>query len=133
MDFSLSEEQTMYQDMVRKFAVNEIKPAAMGYDQKSDPEESVPLELTRQGFEQGFHQMIVPTHMGGTGLDALTSLVILEELAAGAFPAKNGWSPMSMIRPLPLSPLDAPARHTKRLWPGPSSVRSSAGRSSSTR
>ena len=27
--------------------------------------------------------MIVPTDMGGTGLDALTSLVILEELAAG--------------------------------------------------
>ena len=83
MDFALSEEQLMYQDMVRKFATKEIKPVAMEFDQKSDPEEAVPLELTRKGFEQGFHQMIVPADMGGTGLNALSSLVILEELAAG--------------------------------------------------
>lgn len=55
----------------------------MEFDQKADAQEAVPLELTRKGLAQGFHQMIVPTDMGGTGLDALTSLIILEELAAG--------------------------------------------------
>jgi len=83
MDFELNEDQSMYREMVRKFAEKEIKPVALEYDRRLDPREAIPLDLYRKGFEQGFHQMIVPAEYGGTGLDAVTTLVILEELAAG--------------------------------------------------
>jgi alkylation response protein AidB-like acyl-CoA dehydrogenase len=82
MDFELNEEQRIYRESVRKFAEKEVKPVAMEFDRKSDPRDCVPLDLYRKGFEQGFHQMMIPAAYGGTGLDAVTTLVILEELAA---------------------------------------------------
>ncbi len=83
MDFELNETQQMYRAMAKKFAENEIKPVALEYDRKVNPREAIPLGLYRKGMEQGFHLMIIPASHGGTGLDAVTTLVILEELAVG--------------------------------------------------
>lgn len=82
MDFELNETQRLTRDTVRRFAEKQIRPAAMDYDRRPDPRECIPLDLYAQGFAQGFHQMIVPAELGGAGLDAVTTLVILEELAA---------------------------------------------------
>lgn len=83
MDFELTEDQRMFRDMTQKFAEKEICPIAMEYDRKVDPKDAIPLDLYQKGMEQGFHQMIIPEKLGGTGLDAVTTLVILEELAVG--------------------------------------------------
>jgi len=41
----------------------------------------VPLEAYRRPA-QGYHQMVVPAELGGMGLDAVSTIVILEEMAA---------------------------------------------------
>ena len=83
MDFELNDTQLMFRNMAKEFVEREVKPIAQEFDRKVDPKESVPLELIRKGFEQDFHKMVVPTKYGGLGLDAVTSVLILEELAAG--------------------------------------------------
>lgn len=82
MGFQLDQTQLSYQDAVRKFAAKEVKPLALEYDQKSDPRDCLPTDLVDKGLEQGYHLMVVPEEYGGLGLGALTTVVILEELAA---------------------------------------------------
>lgn len=82
MDFELNETQLMFRDMVREFVANEVKPVALEFDQKPKPEDCIPLEAYRKGLAQGYHQMVVPVEMGGMGLDAVSTIVILEEMAA---------------------------------------------------
>ena len=82
MDFELNETQLMFRDMVREFVANEVKPVALAFDQRHKPEDCVPLEAYRKGLAQGYHQMVVPAELGGMGLDAVSTIVILEEMAA---------------------------------------------------
>jgi alkylation response protein AidB-like acyl-CoA dehydrogenase len=82
MDFELNETQAMFRDMVREFVTREVKPVALEFDRKPNPEDCVPLDAYRKGLAQGYHQMVVPTEMGGMGLDAVSTIVILEEMAA---------------------------------------------------
>jgi acyl-CoA dehydrogenase len=82
MDFELNETQAMFRDMVREFVAREVKPVALEFDRKSNPEECAPLDVYRKSLEQGYHQMVVPAELGGMGLDAVSTIVILEEMAA---------------------------------------------------
>ncbi|MDO8835993.1 MAG: acyl-CoA dehydrogenase family protein [Vicinamibacterales bacterium] len=82
MDFELNETQVMFRDMVREFVTREVKPIALEYDQKPKAEDCAPLDVYRRSLAQGYHQMVVPTDMGGMGLDAVSTIVILEEMAA---------------------------------------------------
>jgi len=82
MDFELNETQLMFRDMVREFVAKEVKPVALEFDQKHDPEACVPLDAYEKGLAQGYHQMVVPAELGGMGLDAVSTIVILEEMAA---------------------------------------------------
>ncbi len=83
MEFELSEEQLMARSMAHDFAEKEVRPVAMEYDRQPDPADALPLDLYAKGMAQGFHQMIVPARFDGAGFGALTSVVILEELAWG--------------------------------------------------
>jgi len=82
MDFELNDTQAMFRDMVREFVAKEVKPIALEFDRKSNPEDCAPLDVYRKSLAQGYHQMVVPTDMGGMGLDAVSTIVILEEMAA---------------------------------------------------
>lgn len=82
MDFELTDEQVMLRDLVREFVTREVKPVALHFDRQADPEACVPVDLYRKGLAQNFHQMVVPAHLGGMGLDAVSTVVILEEMAA---------------------------------------------------
>jgi butyryl-CoA dehydrogenase len=82
MDFELNETQRMFRDMVREFVSREVKPIALEYDQKPNPEDCPPIEAYRKSFAQGYHQMVVPADLGGMELDAVTTIAILEEMAA---------------------------------------------------
>jgi alkylation response protein AidB-like acyl-CoA dehydrogenase len=74
----LTEEQRAIQQTAREFASREIAPYADDWDSRSYFE---PALIQKLG-ELGFLGMMVPEEFDGLGLDTLTYLVALEEIAA---------------------------------------------------
>jgi len=83
VDFQLNETQAMYQEEIKKFVAKEVRPRIFEFDQQAEPARCLPLDILDKGLEQGFHLMLVPEQYGGLGLDAVTTVAILEEMAAG--------------------------------------------------
>jgi short/branched chain acyl-CoA dehydrogenase len=77
MNFELSEEQNLIRETVRDFAEREIKPLAKELDEKAEFSTS----LTRQMGELGLFGMYLPEKYGGQGLDILSYIIAVEELA----------------------------------------------------
>ncbi len=77
MDFSLSDEHKMIQEMARSFAQKEVAPVAAELDQKSE----FPARHLPKMAELGLMGMMVPPEWGGSGLDALSYVLALEEIA----------------------------------------------------
>jgi len=77
MNFDLSEEQKMIRDTVREFAEREIKPLAKELDEKAEFSE----ELTLKMGELGLFGMYLPEKYGGQGLDYLSYIIAVEEIA----------------------------------------------------
>lgn len=77
MDFSLGEEHQMIRDTVRKFAEARLKPAAHELEDK----EEFSVDLTREMGKLGVFGLIVPEEYGGQGLDYLSYIIAVEELA----------------------------------------------------
>lgn len=79
MDFSLSEEQQMFQKMFRDFAAKEVAKLA----EETDKKEALPARLLKRAAAQGFLGALVPEEpYGGAGLDFVTFTLLLEALAA---------------------------------------------------
>ncbi len=76
MDFSLTEEQRMLRDMVREFAVKEIKPIT----KEVDREGRFPWETIKRMGALGLMGMTVPQEYGGSGLDRISYNIALEEI-----------------------------------------------------
>src|SRR5918992_5648715 len=74
----LTEEQKEIQRVAREFAQAEIAPHSDAWDREATLDRSV---LDRLG-ELGFLGMLIPDQYGGLGLDSVTYLVALEEIAA---------------------------------------------------
>jgi len=77
MDFELTDEHKAIRETVRKFAETKIKPLAHELDEK----EEFSVDLTRQMGELGVFGLIVPEEYGGQGLDYLSYVLAVEELA----------------------------------------------------
>ena len=77
MDFELTEEQRMVRDMVREFAQKEIAPKAGYYDEEG----KFPLEIIRKMGELGLMGIEVPEKYGGQGLDTISYVLAMEEVA----------------------------------------------------
>lgn len=77
MNFDLSEEHRLIRQTVRDFAEREIKPVAQELDEK----EQFSVELTRRMGELGLFGMNLPQEYGGQGLDTLSYIIAVEELA----------------------------------------------------
>jgi alkylation response protein AidB-like acyl-CoA dehydrogenase len=77
MNFDLSEEQNMIRETVRDFAEREIRPVAKDLDEKA---EFSPV-LTKKMGELGLFGMYLPEKFGGQGLDTLSYIIAVEELA----------------------------------------------------
>src|SRR5215831_10688193 len=73
----LSEEQREIQAVAREFAEREIAPHSAQWDRDAYLEPSLVAKLG----ELGFLGMLVPEQYDGLGLDSLTYLVVLEEIA----------------------------------------------------
>lgn len=77
MDFELTQEQQFIRQSVRDFAEREIKPIAP----KLDENQEFSLELTRKMGEMGLFGMIVSPDYGGQGLDYISYIIAVEEIA----------------------------------------------------
>ena len=77
MDFSLSEEQSMIQQAARDFAQNELLP---GVIERDDAQEFPKEQVSKMG-ELGFMGMMVNEKYGGSGLDTLSYVLVMEELS----------------------------------------------------
>jgi acyl-CoA dehydrogenase len=79
LDFTLSEDQKMIQSLARKFARNEIIPAAKEHDENH----KFPLEILQKAHEAGLISSHIPVEYGGGGQNSLVFCLISEEIAYG--------------------------------------------------
>lgn len=77
MNFELSEEQQLIKNTVRDFAEREIKPIAKELDEKAE----FSVELTKKMGDLGLFGMYLPEQYGGGGMDTLSYIIAVEELA----------------------------------------------------
>lgn len=77
MNFELSDEQNMIRETVRDFAEREIKPVAKELDEKA----IFSYDLTKKMGELGLFGMYLPEKYGGQGLDTLSYIIAVEEIA----------------------------------------------------
>jgi butyryl-CoA dehydrogenase len=76
MDFQLTEEQKMFQTMVRDFANNEVKPLAAQIDEKGE----YPEEIIKKAAGLGLLGISIDDKYGGSGGDYLSMSIAAEEL-----------------------------------------------------
>ena len=79
MDFQLTEEQTLIQDMARNFAATELAP----HSSKWDEEKRLDRDVFKMAAELGFMGIYTSEQHGGTALPRLDSALVFEQLAAG--------------------------------------------------
>ena len=77
MDFSLTEEHLMIRDAARDFAQTELLPGVIERDEKQE----FPQELVRKMGDLGFMGIMVDPKYGGSGMDATSYVLIMEELS----------------------------------------------------
>ncbi len=74
---NLDEEHIHLRNTVRKFAEEVIKPIAKDLDEK----EEFSYEMTQKLIDMGFLGATIPEEYGGSNLDYLSYLILIEELA----------------------------------------------------
>ncbi|HAX47981.1 MAG TPA: acyl-CoA dehydrogenase, partial [Bacteroidetes bacterium] len=74
-EFGFTEEQLMLREMVRDFAVNELKPIA----QKIDENEKIPPEIIKKLGELGLLGASIPEQYGGGGFGEVGYCIMQEE------------------------------------------------------
>lgn len=77
MDFNLSEEHIMIRDAARDFAQTELLPGVIERDNKQE----FPNELVKKMGDLGFMGIMVDPKYGGSGMDAISYVLIMEELS----------------------------------------------------
>lgn len=77
MEFNLSTEQEILRQSVRSFAENEIAPVA----RELDKQEAFSYETMAKMAELGLFGIVVPEKYGGQGMDYLSYIIAVEEIA----------------------------------------------------
>lgn len=77
MNFGLTREQELVRQMVREFAVNEVKPIAAEIDET----ERFPMENVKKMAELSMMGIPFPKELGGAGGDVLSYIITVEELS----------------------------------------------------
>jgi hypothetical protein len=79
MDFNFTEEQLMIQDVARRIAQEKIAPSAEHHDRTGE----FPLDNIRLLGENGLMGIEVPEAYGGAGMDPVSYVLAMIEIAAG--------------------------------------------------
>ncbi len=77
MDFNLSEEQLMIQQAARDFAQTELLPEVI----ERDRDQKFPAEQVKKMGEMGLLGMMVDPKYGGAGMDSVSYVLAMEEIA----------------------------------------------------
>ena len=77
MDFNLSEEHIMIRDAARDFAQTELLPGVI----ERDNAQTFPDDLVKKMGDLGFMGIMVDPKYGGSGMDAISYVLIMEELS----------------------------------------------------
>ena len=77
MDFNLTEEHLMIRDAARDFAQNELLPGVIERDEK----QQFPDELVKKMGDLGFLGIMVDPKYGGSGMDTISYVLVMEELS----------------------------------------------------
>ena len=78
IDFSLTSEQELIQKTAREFAQDHLAPGVIERDEKA----IFPKQQIKLMGELGFMGMMVPEEWGGSGLDTVSYVIAMEEIAA---------------------------------------------------
>jgi alkylation response protein AidB-like acyl-CoA dehydrogenase len=76
MDFRLNDEQLQIQQMVRDFAISEIKPNLFEWDEA----QHFPVDTFKRAGELGMLGVTIPEEYGGAGLSYVDYVNVIEEL-----------------------------------------------------
>jgi butyryl-CoA dehydrogenase len=77
MDFALKDHQKLIRDTVHQFMEAEVRPFVKGMEKA----EKFPAEAIKKLGEMGCCGMLVPEEWGGPGLDTISYVLMLEEVA----------------------------------------------------
>src|SRR5689334_20077271 len=77
MDFSLNDHQTLIRDTVRQFMETEVRPFVKEWEKK----EIFPAEAIQKLGEMGCCGVLTPEEYGGPGLDTISYVLMIEEVA----------------------------------------------------
>ncbi|WP_335966222.1 acyl-CoA dehydrogenase [Galbibacter sp. PAP.153] len=77
MDFKLSEEQLLIKEAARDFAKNELLPGVIERDEKQE----FPKEQVKKMAELGFLGMMTSPEYGGSGMDTISYVMVMEEIS----------------------------------------------------
>jgi alkylation response protein AidB-like acyl-CoA dehydrogenase len=77
MNFELTEQQKLFQKVIREFCEKELKPIAA----KIDKEEYFPEDFYKKMGQMGLMGMTVPQKYGGAGIDRVSYAIALEEIS----------------------------------------------------
>jgi len=79
VDFRLSEEQEMLQELAHEFAAETVRPKAEHWDATSE----FPMEAIEVAHEYGLMNLHVPEEYGGMGMGTMDEVLVQEEFAWG--------------------------------------------------
>ena len=77
MNFDLSENELMIQQMVKDFAEKEIRPNIMKWDESQE----FPVELFKKAGELGLMGVLVPSEYGGSGFGYNEYIMVIREIS----------------------------------------------------
>ena len=77
MDFSLTDHQKLIRDTVRQFMEAEVRPLV----KELERDEKFPLDLLKKIADLGCCGMLMPEEWGGPGLDTVSYVLMIEEVA----------------------------------------------------
>ncbi|MCB0846891.1 MAG: acyl-CoA dehydrogenase family protein, partial [Bacteroidetes bacterium] len=77
MNFEFTEEHKLIQEMARDFAEQELKPGVIDRDEK----QYFPRELLNRMGELGFMGMMIDPKYNGGGMDTVSYVIALSEIA----------------------------------------------------
>jgi acyl-CoA dehydrogenase len=93
----LSNEQESLREIAYRFAMDKIRPAAPGLDERAE----FPRQLIQEGHALGLVNTTLPVELGGSGLSIFDACLVIEEIAWGC----SGFATSMVANDLALTPI----------------------------